>query len=223
MMNLEFWINIIEKEWDKLIEFPILAGALFCSGAMIFFFIAKLLYHREISILKATVESLKSQKVATKSIIFPEFNNTILKKYAKRWAKKYRDIETEKIVLFRYNSDLQKHISIRWSKEAITTKYAIVFAFSGCKDIQLLKLDSHPNSEDDKCTTALKEIKFADQFASLGKHRLFDQAFPKAVYKDIPSISYYKEWTFILTRDKNISDVPNIYPDESIILWKRTT
>jgi hypothetical protein len=222
-MGLDFWINIIEKEWDKLIEFPLLAVALFCAGAMIFFFIAKLLYHREISTLKTMLESLKNQKVVTESAVFPEFNDTILQKYAKRWAKKYRNIETEKIVLFRYNSDIQKHILIRWSKEAITTKYAIVFAFSGCKDIELSKLDSHPILEDDKCTTALKEIKFADQFASLGKHRLFDQAFLKAVYKDIPSISYYKEWTFILTRDKNISDVPNIYPDESIILWKRTT
>ncbi len=52
MMDIGFWIKIIIKEWDKLTEFPILAVTLFCAGAMTFFFIAKLLYHREISILK---------------------------------------------------------------------------------------------------------------------------------------------------------------------------
>ena len=58
-MGLNFWINIIGKEWDKLTGFPLLAGALFCAGAMIFFFIAKLFYHREMSAIKAESLAIK--------------------------------------------------------------------------------------------------------------------------------------------------------------------
>ncbi len=150
---------------------------------------------------------------------FPHFNFETLKTYSKRWVKKYKVLRIKRIILCRCDTENQEKMILKFKNIVTVYKYAIVFVFSGSKDIELSKLYSYPNSADDKCTTALKEIKFADQLASLGKHRLFDQAFPKVVYKDIPDTSYYKEWTFILTRDKNISNVPNIYPDESVILW----
>ena len=61
-MDLGFWIKIIIKEWDKLTELPILAVTLFCAGAMIFFFIAKFAYRREISTLKTRIDLLETQK-----------------------------------------------------------------------------------------------------------------------------------------------------------------
>ena len=60
-MSLNFWIDLIEKEWDNLTEFPILAGILFCGGATVFFIIAKFAYKREISSLKAESSSIKAE------------------------------------------------------------------------------------------------------------------------------------------------------------------
>ena len=56
------------EQWDILIASRSVAAAIFCASAMIFFFIAKAIYHREISILKATVSSLKDGKNVNRKV-----------------------------------------------------------------------------------------------------------------------------------------------------------
>ena len=61
-MDYNFWKNLIEKEWDNLIKFPLLAGVLFCGGATLFFLIARFAYKREISSLKAEASLFKTER-----------------------------------------------------------------------------------------------------------------------------------------------------------------
>ena len=135
---------------------------------------------------------------------FPEFNLNQLERYANRWVEKYSIIQIEKITLYLLNTEYQEKWLVRHSGEWPITQYGLVFEFSGCQDIDLQTLESYPNQEDDKCITALKEIKFADQFADQGRHRLFDSRFIDTVYKKMPSKkNYFKNWKCIPKRPED--------------------
>ena len=154
--------------------------------------------------------------------LFPEFNHNILKMYAKRWAAKYNVLNIERIVLCRYNvNEHQAHLTINLGGGVIPNKYVLIFIFSGGQDIDLSMIENYSTQNDSKCLHALKDIKFANQFASQGVHRLFDKAFPSVVYKSNIDNEYYREWSTELTKDGKMNDVQNTYPDESIVLWKR--
>lgn len=60
-MGLDFCIKIITKEWNTLMDSPLLAVALFFAGGIVFFLIAKFAYNREILSLKAESSAIKAE------------------------------------------------------------------------------------------------------------------------------------------------------------------
>ena len=63
-MGPDFWFSIIKDEWNTIMLAKIVASAIFCSGAIIFFLITKFAYRREISNLKTKVDLIDAQKFA---------------------------------------------------------------------------------------------------------------------------------------------------------------
>ena len=157
---------------------------------------------------------------------FPKFNLYQLQQYAEIWAEKFSILQIEKITLYRVSSLVF---------EGAIKKYALVFEYSGvqdpdaidygCQEFGLQPLESYPIDSENPFITALKEIKHADQFASQGRHRLFDSFFVNTVYREKPSGDgdYFREWTYILRPSGSKDPLPRgvlagrlywiLYPD----------
>ena len=63
-MGPDFWFSIIKDEWSTIMSAKIVASAIFCSGAIIFFLITKFAYRRKISKLKTKVDLIDAQNFA---------------------------------------------------------------------------------------------------------------------------------------------------------------
>ncbi len=140
---------------------------------------------------------------------FPEFNLDQLMHYGRKWARDYSIIQIERIILCRYNSKSQERFKASQNVPFEVTKYALVFEISGCTNIDLkeIALGEYPTENDDECTTALKKIEFANQYADQGYHRLFDDSFIDRAYdpnyKPDQDINYFRHWTYILKRPED--------------------
>jgi len=132
---------------------------------------------------------------------FPEFNFSQMERYAKKWVNKYSVIQIERIILFRYNSKYEERWRAKHNGKWAITRYALVFEYSGCKNTDLSSLNSFPNRDDDECTTALKEIIYANKLEHRPEVWLFDEAFENTVYKPgykpKPDINFFSEWKCI--------------------------
>ncbi len=88
-MGPDFWFSIIKDEWSTIMSAKIVASAIFCSGAIIFFLITKFAYRREISKLKTKVDLIDAQKSKieadfneiqkSKQYLFSEISNRLRK------------------------------------------------------------------------------------------------------------------------------------------------
>ena len=88
-MGPDFWFSIIKDEWSTIMSAKIVASAIFCSGAIIFFLITKFAYRRKISKLKTKVDLIDAQKnkietefneiQKSKQYLFSEISNRLRK------------------------------------------------------------------------------------------------------------------------------------------------
>ncbi|MBN1365563.1 MAG: hypothetical protein JW976_12205 [Syntrophaceae bacterium] len=121
--------------------------------------------------------------MTTSNEAFPELRADQLKRYAKRWVKKFSNVPILEITLYRYSSQypqLQKH-------EPIPTKYVVVIEV----------LDKWP----DKCETYPDLVVATEYFQTVrGEHpysALIDDGFRTAVYKNQPSDQFRQDWCFL--------------------------
>ena len=116
---------------------------------------------------------------------YPEFELGHLENYARFWAKylndKYEDIEIKSIILCRLNTKFQEKIRKRFNKQWTTTKYAVVFEFTGCEDVDMEAVEFYPNEDYSGCQNFISEIKFAGHYGR--NHPFIDDAFKRRVYR----------------------------------------
>ena len=135
---------------------------------------------------------------------YPEFELENLENYARNWAKylneKYKVIEIKFIYLCRLNIKIQKQLKSRWRKQWTTTKYAVIFEYTGCIGYDVRSVESYPIEGYGDCHNFISAIKFAGHYA--GDHPFFDDAFKRRVYRKELSVDVFREWKFIPKRAK---------------------
>lgn len=171
--------------------------------------------------LRIEKERQNKKLIKRAKLYFPRFNFEMLKIYSRRWAKKYKALQIKQIILYRYNTENQEKGMVRFNNIVTARKYAIVFIYPRHIKLNSSLLEFYPMVEDTATISAAKEIIYAEQYAPQGRHRLFDQTFPIDVYAQTPNQDYFREWTFLLLKSGSPIDNPNLYKNESVILWQR--
>jgi len=172
--------------------------------------------------------------------IFPELNYAELRKFADTWVRQFEYVSIKRIILHRVSTKAQEILRARWKERAAlpyrrkhengeqnqwrTTKYAVIFEFSGCEELSSKRLWDEVNSKmslaasdrskmlsfrdkrealvrgtavkDDPCSVFFRVVKGA--IGSKEPHPFLHSDFFKRVYERGTEEGFRSEWVFNL-------------------------
>jgi len=141
---------------------------------------------------------MKNQSIKT----FPELNFDQLRHYAQNWVKqleKHKGVKILSVALYGYDSSNEARWRHKVRGNWPITKYAVIFEYTGCDNLNDVDVEGYPNENDDECTSFLKEIIHANQFPNY--HGFIDDLFHKRVYSEFDrDYKITREWIFIPKR-----------------------